>query len=75
MNTTRLEVTDLDHIVKELSSEFDQLAGKTLLITGAAGFLGYYLVLSAVHWNRKADAEKQIRVIALDNFFAESPGG
>jgi nucleoside-diphosphate-sugar epimerase len=65
--------TDLDHIVGELSHEFGQLAGKTLLITGAAGFLGYYLVLSAVHWNRQVDADRKIRVIALDSFFRGKP--
>ncbi len=28
------------------------MAGKRLLITGGAGFLGYYLVQAALHWNR-----------------------
>lgn len=65
--------TDLDHIVTELSDEFGQLAGKTLLITGAAGFLGYYLVLAAVHYNRKADAGDQIRILTLDSFFRGKP--
>jgi len=65
--------TDLDHIVNELSVELRQLAGKTLLITGGAGFLGYYLVLSAVHWNRNAKDEDRVRIIVLDSFFRGKP--
>ena len=30
------------------------MAGKRLLIVGGAGFLGYYLVQSVLHWNRSA---------------------
>ena len=37
---------------EHLKEEFGRMAGKSLLITGGAGFLGYYLVLAAVHFNR-----------------------
>lgn len=65
--------TDLDHIVTELSEELSQLSGKTLLITGAAGFLGYYLVLGAVHYNRQTEVGRRIRILALDSFFRGKP--
>jgi nucleoside-diphosphate-sugar epimerase len=39
---------DLDYIAEEAADEFGRLAGRQLLITGGAGFLGYYLVQSAL---------------------------
>jgi len=53
---------DLDYICGNLREEFGRIAGKNLLITGGAGFLGYYLVLAAMQWNKKADAASKIRV-------------
>ena len=46
--------TDLDYITEKLSGEFARMGGKRLLIVGGAGFLGYYLVQSVLHWNRTA---------------------
>ena len=42
---------DLEYLCTELADEFPHLAGRRLLITGGAGFLGHYLVQSALHWN------------------------
>jgi len=39
---------DLSYIAERAADEFQVLAGKRLLITGGAGFLGYYLVQSAL---------------------------
>src|SRR4051812_4357567 len=41
---------DLEYITNNLSAEFARMAGRRLLIVGGAGFLGYYLVQSILHW-------------------------
>jgi nucleoside-diphosphate-sugar epimerase len=64
---------DLDYICGNLREEFGRIAGKNLLITGGAGFLGYYLVLAAMQWNKKADAASKIRVTVFDNFVRGTP--
>ena len=45
---------DLDYICANLQYEFGRMAGDRLLITGGAGFLGYYLVQAALHYNKTA---------------------
>lgn len=64
---------DLEYLRANLREEFAQIAGKNLLITGGAGFLGYYLVLAALHWNKHADAGSKIRVTVYDNFVRGTP--
>ena len=64
---------DLDYICTKLSEEFGRMAGQSLLITGGAGFLGYYLVLSALHFNKKAGRDQPIRVTVWDNFIRGTP--
>jgi UDP-glucuronate decarboxylase len=64
---------DLDYICGNLRDEFGRIAGKNLLITGGAGFLGYYLVLAPLHWNKTADAASRIRVTVYDNFARGTP--
>ena len=49
-----------------------QLSGRTLLLTGGAGFLGRYLLGIAAHLNEHA-LEQPLRVIALDNFLVSEP--
>lgn len=66
-----LLATDLDYICGNLAEEFGQMSGKNLLITGGAGFLGYYLVLSALHWNKTAAAP--IDVTVYDNYVRGVP--
>lgn len=60
--------TDLDRIVDRLEEELGMLAGDRVLITGGAGFLGYYLVRSLLHWNDRVEAGRRIRLTVLDNF-------
>jgi nucleoside-diphosphate-sugar epimerase len=64
---------DLDHICDGLLHEFGQLADCSLVITGAAGFLGHYLVRSALHWTERGGPGGRIQVVALDNFVRGVP--
>lgn len=59
--------SDLGFLARELGQEFRVLSGRRLMIAGGGGFLGYYLVQSALHWNGLALGEP-IHVTVLDNF-------
>ena len=65
--------TDLDLICTNLREEFGRMAGQSLLITGGAGFLGYYLVLAALHFNKTLAQDQPIRVTVWDNFVRGTP--
>jgi nucleoside-diphosphate-sugar epimerase len=74
MNTPQDVVKDdLDYIVNNLKSEFSALSGKNLLITGGAGFLGYYLVQSVLHWNRQGPEAGPVQVTVYDNYIRGIP--
>jgi UDP-glucuronate decarboxylase len=64
---------DLDYICANLKEEFARIAGKSLLITGGAGFLGYYLVHAALHFNKNAGRDQPIRVTVWDSFIRGTP--
>lgn len=64
---------DLELICYNLNKEFAHLSGKKVLITGGAGFLGYYLVQALLHWNTKVDKTRQINVTVYDNFIRGVP--
>lgn len=51
-----------------LRAELAELAGKSMLITGGAGFLGYYLVQTITHYNNDVEAPKRVRLTVFDNF-------
>ena len=59
---------DLVSLSGHLSEEFLRLSGCHLVIAGGAGFLGHYLVQSALHWNDNHPISKPIYVTVLDNF-------
>ncbi len=69
------EVVDLDlnYICASLSEELGLMSGKRLLITGGAGFLGYYLVQAALHWNKRQKGAEAIRVSVFDNYVRGVP--
>jgi UDP-glucuronate decarboxylase len=64
--------TDLAYICRHLEQSFAGMAGKRLLITGGAGFLGHYLVQSVLHWNRTRP-EYSIRLAVFDSFIRGVP--
>jgi nucleoside-diphosphate-sugar epimerase len=64
---------DLNDICRRLETEFSTMAGKTLFISGGAGFLGFYLVQSVLHWNRLHPEGEPIKVIASDNYIRGVP--
>jgi UDP-glucuronate decarboxylase len=72
MNTTpstAAEVvrSDLDDVVSRCHEEFAALSGRRVLLTGGAGFLGYYLVQSMMHFNDAAAGER-IHLTVYDNY-------
>jgi nucleoside-diphosphate-sugar epimerase len=73
MKAREIVETDLEYMGRALSGEFSKLAGKRLLIIGGAGFLGYYLTQSVLHWNRRESAGNPIRLTVFDNFIRGVP--
>ena len=66
---------ELEALAKETRPFIGRLEGKTILINGAAGFLGNYFVGLLQHLNRTR-FKKPTHIIALDNFITgvkESP--
>ena len=66
--------TDLQYICEELNEELISFSGKRVLITGGAGFLGYYLVQSILHWNKQNPDKKPAQLVVYDNFIRGIPG-
>jgi nucleoside-diphosphate-sugar epimerase len=73
MTAKEVVQNDLDYIVRQLDSDFKKMAGKHLLITGGAGFLGYYLVQSVLHWNRLNPKATPAQVTVCDNYMRGIP--
>ena len=64
---------DLEHCCSRSKDELNQLAGMQLLITGGAGFVGYYLVQTVVQWNRHVASANRVRLTVVDNFIRGMP--
>lgn len=63
---------DLERIIKDLENDLLNISGSKFLITGAGGFLGYYLVNVLVSWNT-SNPNNKILVYACDNFIRGKP--
>lgn len=64
---------DLDHLREDLSEILPSLASRRLLVTGGAGFLGYYLVQTIADWNRDATPSDRVDLTVCDNLMRGSP--
>ncbi|HEX8325579.1 MAG TPA: NAD-dependent epimerase/dehydratase family protein [Tepidisphaeraceae bacterium] len=64
---TEIVHQDLEALRHSLKSELAKMAGSSVLITGGAGFLGYYLVQTLTHFNTTVDASQRIGVTVFDN--------
>lgn len=67
IDINEIENKDLNYIHKKAKREFEILSGKTILFTGANGFLGYYFIKSILLWN-EIYSKKKIIIYALDTF-------
>ncbi|MBF0194381.1 MAG: NAD-dependent epimerase/dehydratase family protein [Magnetococcales bacterium] len=65
-------INDLQYIVDQGIDSFEKMANKSLLVTGGAGFIGYYLVQSILHWNQINPA-KTIKLTIYDNLMRGVP--
>ena len=72
-NAEQVVRADLDYLIKQGAEEFASMSGRRVMIAGGAGFLGYYLVQAALHWNQENPAAAPIKVIVLDNFIRGVP--
>lgn len=64
---------DLEYINENLQEAFSIIEGKKLLITGGAGFLGYYLVQTVLFHNSQVGPPRQINLTVYDNFIRGLP--
>lgn len=62
---------DIKQIVKQIKKEAKMLEGKTILISGGAGFLGSYIVATFYELN-KSVFKNPCKVISIDNFITGS---
>ena len=72
-NSNDVVEADLSYICKELEEELMCLSGQRILITGGAGFLGYYLVQCILYWNSQNYEKEPINVVVYDNFIRGTP--
>jgi len=73
LSSKEIVSNDLQYICGSLTDEFELLSGNRLLITGGAGFLGYYLVQSALYWNKNVSGPEQIQLTVCDSFIRGVP--
>lgn len=64
---------DLDYICENSKAELQKMQGKNILITGGAGFLGYYLVQAILHHNKSLSDDNKIQLTIYENFSRGMP--
>ncbi len=73
MNALDVVNTDLDFICGNLQEELSQISGRNVLMTGGAGFLGYYMVQTLLRWNEGVGKNEKVNLTVLDNFIRGVP--
>ena len=73
LDAVKVRDGDLDAMVEDLDTDLWRMSGRHLLITGGAGFLGYYLVQVPLAWNDAHPGEPPIGVTVMDNYFRDAP--
>lgn len=71
MVKNQIESTDLNYIVHNAFDALSRISNKRLLITGGAGFLGYYLIKTISLWNQSFP--QKISLTVIDNFTLNQP--
>jgi len=74
LGATAVREGDLAVMGEDLDADLRRMSGKRLLITGGAGFLGYYLVQVPLAWNDGHPEAPPIVVTVMDNYFRDTPG-
>lgn len=67
MNKNNIVEEDIIRIISSLKKNLNLLEGKTIIITGGAGFLGQYMVNTLAYLNRHY-LQKTCKVISVDNY-------
>ena len=67
----RVVKEDIAEIIYRTQNELKRLEGKTLLLTGGAGFLGYYMVQAVLKYSQQTT--EPIKLIVYDNFMRGRP--
>ncbi len=64
---------DINFILDSCKDELKKMKGSSLLVTGGAGFLGYYFIQTIIGWNDISKKESNINLYILDNFSRGMP--
>lgn len=72
-NAREVVEKDLEYICGNLKEELPALSGKKLLITGGAGFLGYYLIQTILYRNNNLEKNNPIHLTVYDNYIRGVP--
>lgn len=75
MDANQIVELDLNYVVESVEKELEILSGEKVLLTGGAGFLGYYFTKTILHWNalRIKKGFSTINLTLIDNFIRGLP--
>lgn len=64
---------DLESICSRLTAELAIMAGSQLLVTGGAGFLGFYFTSAVHYYNQQVMQSERVRLTVFDNYVRGIP--